>query len=60
MTENTAKDEEKKKKPYVKPVLDSAIVYEASGRTCCKVTTVTCSGSARGSLGKGFRTLTSS
>lgn len=60
MSGNTADDEEKKKKPYVKPVLDSAIVYEASGRTCCKVDTATCSNAARGSLGKTNRTLTSS
>ena len=55
MTRNTAKHEEKKKKPYVKPELDSAIVYEASGATCCKLTTVACLTSSKASLGKGLR-----
>ena len=55
MSGNKANDEEKKKKPYVKPVLDSAIVYEASGATCCKLTTAACLTSAKASLGKGLR-----
>ena len=55
MSVNKANDEEKKKKPYVKPVLDSAIVYQASGVTCCKLTTAACLLSTKGSLGKGSR-----
>lgn len=60
MSGNKANDEEKKKKPYVKPVLDSAVVYEASGLTCCKLTTVACLTSSKSSLGKNTRALTSS
>ena len=55
MSGNRANDEEKNKKPYVKPVLDSAIVYQASGTTCCKLTTVACLTSSKSSLGKGSR-----
>ena len=55
MSGNTADDEEKKKKPYVKPVLDSAIVYEASGATCCKVSAEACSTASKGSFGKDNR-----
>jgi hypothetical protein len=43
------------KKPYVKPELGSATVYEASGATCCKVTNQTCSISGRSTLGKTQR-----
>jgi len=47
--------EGKGKKPYVKPQLGSATVYEASGATCCKVTNQTCSISGRSTLGKTQR-----
>jgi hypothetical protein len=49
-----------KKKPYVKPELDSAIVYEASGTTCCKVTTATCKAATKGAIGKSANTSTTS
>jgi hypothetical protein len=49
-----------KKKPYVKPELDSATVYEASGTTCCKTNTATCASSTRYGVGKSQRTLTGS
>jgi hypothetical protein len=60
MSGNTTNDEEKEKKAYVKPVLDSAIVYEASGATCCKVTADTCSIANKGSFGKGNKNNTAS
>ncbi len=45
-------NEGKGKKPYVKPVLECATVYEASGATCCKVNNASCSISGRNTLGK--------
>ena len=45
----------RRKKPYVKPELGSATVFEASGATCCKVTNQTCSISGRSTLGKTQR-----
>ena len=60
MSENKANDEEKKKKPYVKPVLDSAIIYEASGTTCCKLSIGACDLSAKASMGKASRPATGS
>lgn len=53
-------DKDKEKKPWVKPVLDSAIVYEASGKTCCKLTNATCDTSSKNSLGKTHRANTTS
>lgn len=44
--------EGKVKKPYVKPELGCATVYEASGATCCKVNNSSCSLSGRNTLGK--------
>lgn len=57
-------DQEKpKKKRYVKPDLDFATVYEASGAagpTCCKVTVATCATSTRSAVGKSVRTANNS
>ncbi len=36
--------EEEKKKSYVKPNIDKASVFESAGRTCCRVTMMTCGG----------------
>ncbi|MFA5026850.1 MAG: hypothetical protein WC713_03175 [Candidatus Methylomirabilota bacterium] len=40
------------KKPYVRPVLECASVYEAAAATCCKVTNALCKNTARNNLGK--------
>ena len=40
------------KKPYVRPELVCASVYEAAAATCCKVSNATCRNTNRNSLGK--------
>jgi len=40
------------KKPYVRPELECASVYEAAAATCCKVSNVACKNTARNNLGK--------
>ncbi len=54
----TTRLEEKRceKKPYAKPDLNHSVVYEASGRTCCKVTTSVCTSVARNAVGKSNNT----
>jgi hypothetical protein len=56
----TSNKAELKKKPYTRPELDFAAVYEASGTDCCKVTSATCSASGKQALGKSSKTSTDS
>jgi len=57
----TSNDEKRpKKRPYVRPELDFATVFEASGTTCCKVTVATCASSTKSAVGKASRTSTKS
>lgn len=58
--DDPTRDPERRKKPYVRPELASATVYEASGKTCCKVTAATCGNTPKGAIGKDAATANAS
>ena len=60
-TGNGTEGNGRRKKPYVKPVLECTAVFEASGATvatCCKLNASACKAANQSSLGKTQKTST--